>query len=288
MSGTTSSYELGDGGSIPRVSERFCATDSDLPLQSSDGVLYKVHRRNLELHSEGFAAAAAISAASDCSEIVQLSESSAVLDLLLQYIYRQRQPDLDDIDFGTLAELAEAVEKYEIYSAMKVCSMHMRDAITLHAAEVLHYAFKHDYIQVMDAAAPLTIGLSLKHLATCWAPSPEIWLVWVQYHQAWLDILSFAHRCDIPRTQHCKNQCTWDMLRTNVACNLGATPGVLRDLQQVFGSAQRVLQVRCSACYNEMTSWRKQVEAHVIDLPKFSTLRQTIGSSYATSPRYQW
>ena len=135
---------------VPRVSERcesplfpscLCETigvyevftvrapDSDITMQSSDGVLYKVHRKNLELHSEGFASADAISVASDNAddtEVVHLSESSAVLDLLLQYMYRQRQPDLADVEFPILADLAEAAEKYEVYSAMTICNVHMR------------------------------------------------------------------------------------------------------------------------------------------------------------------
>ena len=100
-----------------------CSTDSDITLQSSDGVLYKVHRKNLGIHSEGFAAADAISASTDDnnnSEIVHLSESSVVLDLLLQYMYHQHQPDLEDVDFQVLAE---AAEKYEVYSATAVCNL---------------------------------------------------------------------------------------------------------------------------------------------------------------------
>jgi len=82
-----------------------------------------------------------------------------VLDLLLQYMHRQRQPDLGDVDFQTLAELAEAAEKYEVYSAMTV---YMGYAIKNHAAEVLRYAFKYDYPKVMDVAAPLTINMSVQ------------------------------------------------------------------------------------------------------------------------------
>jgi hypothetical protein len=100
-----------------------CSTDSDITLQSSEGVLYKVHRKNLGIHSEGFAAADAISASTDDnnnSEIVHLSESSVVLDLLLQYMYRQRQPDLEDVDFQASADLAEAAEKYE-FTQLRLC-----------------------------------------------------------------------------------------------------------------------------------------------------------------------
>ena len=81
------------------------------------------------LHSETFAAADAISAATgavDNSEIVSLSENSATLDLLLQFMYRQRQPDLAVVAFEILSELAEAAEKYEVYSAMSMCYVHMR------------------------------------------------------------------------------------------------------------------------------------------------------------------
>jgi len=66
------------------------------------------------LHSEGFASTNAISAASDSAndtELVHLSKSSTVLYLLLQYMYHQCQPDLVDVEFLILADLAEAAEK---------------------------------------------------------------------------------------------------------------------------------------------------------------------------------
>jgi hypothetical protein len=103
-----------------------CATDSDITLQSSDGVLFKVHKKNLEMHSEGFAGADAIAkqSASD-NEVVPLTESSAVLELLLQYMYRQPQPDLKNVDFETLAGVAEAAEKYQVFTAISWCKMLM-------------------------------------------------------------------------------------------------------------------------------------------------------------------
>jgi hypothetical protein len=104
-----------------------CAADSDITLQSSDGVLFKVHRKNLEVHSEGFAGADAISPGGSLSdEVVLLSESSAVLDLLLQHMYRGPQPDLKKIHFNLLAALAEAAEKYQVFGASNICQMHMR------------------------------------------------------------------------------------------------------------------------------------------------------------------
>ena len=104
-----------------------CAADSDITLQSSDGILFKVHRKNLEVHSEGFAGADAIATGMSLGdEVVPLSESSAVLDLLLRHMYRGPQPDLRKIDFKLLAALAEAAEKYQVFGASNICQMHMR------------------------------------------------------------------------------------------------------------------------------------------------------------------
>lgn len=105
-----------------------CADDSDITLQSSDGILFKVHRKNLEVHSEGFAAADSISGTGpeSKSEIVLLSETSTTLDLLLQYMYRQPQPDLQQVDFDTLAGVAEAAEKYQVYAAISICRIFMK------------------------------------------------------------------------------------------------------------------------------------------------------------------
>lgn len=98
------------------------AADSDITFESCDHVLFKVHRTNLECHSEGFSPPPGTSL---FDEIVPLPESSEVLDLLFQYMYPQRQPDLTAIPFNIIAGLAEAVEKYQVYAAMGVCSTKM-------------------------------------------------------------------------------------------------------------------------------------------------------------------
>ena len=52
------------------------------------------------------------------NEVVALTETSTVLEILLQYMYRQPQPDLERVDFETLAGVAEAAEKYQVFAAM--------------------------------------------------------------------------------------------------------------------------------------------------------------------------
>jgi hypothetical protein len=87
-------------------------------------VLFQVHRMNLEMHSEGFAAAGECTIPAS-SEALDLPETAAVLELLLQYMYRQPQPDLTQVKFVDLSDLAEAAEKYQVYPAMEICKVMM-------------------------------------------------------------------------------------------------------------------------------------------------------------------
>jgi hypothetical protein len=58
--------------------------------------------------------------------VVQLPESAATLHLLFRFCYPERHPDLEGLEFNILASLADATEKYKLYSAMNVCKIRMR------------------------------------------------------------------------------------------------------------------------------------------------------------------
>jgi hypothetical protein len=99
------------------------ASDYDITLRSCDNVIFRVHKKYLEMNSQGFAAPASTVFTPD--EVVSLTESSTVLDLLLQHIYPGPQPDLREIKFAVLSGVAEAAQKYEVWSAMSVTKVHM-------------------------------------------------------------------------------------------------------------------------------------------------------------------
>ena len=48
-----------------------------------------------------------------------------MLELVFQYMYPMRQPDLKKVDFTTLVSLSETVEKYQVFSAMEICKVRM-------------------------------------------------------------------------------------------------------------------------------------------------------------------
>ena len=63
-------------------------------------------------------------------EIVWLTEDSATLELLFQFMYPQHPPELKNVDFVTVMSLAEAAEKYEVFFAIFACKTFIR--YTLH------------------------------------------------------------------------------------------------------------------------------------------------------------
>ena len=96
---------------------------ADLTVHSGDGVAFKVFSKDLETYSDVFPSREALS---DTSEEIVLPETAKVLELLFQFTRRQRQPDLRCVKFAIIAQLAEAVEKYEVFTAIELCKTHMR------------------------------------------------------------------------------------------------------------------------------------------------------------------
>ena len=98
------------------------AADSDVTFQSSDGVLFLIRRKNLEAITGAFPGPEF----STGGEIVPLTEPAKVLEIMFQFIYPRRHPTLEKLNFELILAVAEAVEKYEIFSAMKTCEVQLR------------------------------------------------------------------------------------------------------------------------------------------------------------------
>lgn len=96
---------------------------ADLQFRSSDNVIFKVFRKHLQSHSEGFDAPA--QSTISALDIVQLSESADVLEQLFRFMSNQPQPDMTALSFPLLMGLAEAAEKYQVYSALQLTKLYM-------------------------------------------------------------------------------------------------------------------------------------------------------------------
>ena len=92
-------------------------SDADVTFLSSDNVTFKLHRKYLEATTGGFPSAEFETQ----GELVRLTEPSSVLEVMFQFVYPRRHPKLDKQDFSTVLAIAEAVEKYEVFSAINTC-----------------------------------------------------------------------------------------------------------------------------------------------------------------------
>jgi hypothetical protein len=88
-----------------------CSLEVDVHIVSSDSVAIGAHTVNLALFGGGFPS----------EKVIHLEEASDVLQLLLRFMHNTRQPDLNTTSFSQLFSLAEAAEKYQVYSAMGNC-----------------------------------------------------------------------------------------------------------------------------------------------------------------------
>lgn len=168
-----------------------CHQATDIILKSSNGVLFGAHTSNLEQFTHAFPISGSIPFA---GEVVLFPDmTSTVLELFLQFTHHQRQPDLSSISFTDLASLAEAVEKYEVYSATEACKANMQcvhpvlrcipliiHSFSLqaadHAPQVLTYALKHNHRQICDIAAEHAHDLKLPGIPSI---DSAVWLGWV-------------------------------------------------------------------------------------------------------------
>ena len=99
-----------------------CPLQTDLVLVSSDGHRFGTHMTNLGEFTGSFP----LQITPGNGEEVQMPDlDSKALSLFLKYVHHHRQPDLSNVPFTIITELAEAVEKYDVYSATEICKVQM-------------------------------------------------------------------------------------------------------------------------------------------------------------------
>jgi len=99
--------------------------ERDVVFKSSDNVLFHVESKNLERYAAIFPLENHL-LPSMTTDVVPLSENSTTLELLFQFIRPDSPPDLRGInDFVMLFALAEAAEKYIVYSARTICAVRL-------------------------------------------------------------------------------------------------------------------------------------------------------------------
>jgi hypothetical protein len=96
---------------------------TDITFRSSDGVLFHLHRRNLETHTGAFPGP---EFSVGPGETVDLTEPSEILEIVFGLMYPQKQPDIEEMPFMVVIQVAEAIEKYQVFSAMKAYEFRLK------------------------------------------------------------------------------------------------------------------------------------------------------------------
>lgn len=99
--------------------------DADATFKSSDHVVFKIHRKQLQMISGSLSPGRS---SMDFGETVSLPETSDVLEILFQFIHppsrsgaNYRQPSVMKMEPNLFFRVADAAEKYAILGAMNVC-----------------------------------------------------------------------------------------------------------------------------------------------------------------------
>jgi hypothetical protein len=93
-------------------------------VKTGDGNILGAHSENLGALSRSFPQPAAVPGAS--LPVTTVNEDSDVVELMLKFMHYMPFPDLSELPIDLLTRLADAAEKYEIYSAMSTCRSEMR------------------------------------------------------------------------------------------------------------------------------------------------------------------
>jgi len=260
------------------LSPRFCASDYDLTLESCDHVTFRVHKSVLEKNSHGFGSPEHTISEPDTP--VVLSETSSVLELLLQYLYPGPQPSLKKVEFIDLAGLAEAAQKYEVWSAMEVSKLHMRNAIPAHGFEVLIYAAKHDFDFLADEAVEYS----------CWVPmadavdklNPKYFRAFAKYFDQYRScinrLVDFRSYCHWDEHNGAKLCIHWAYTVNQLHIKLLNLRGPLAKVREIFEVPPQfdfpdgnVADPPCFSCYLDMEGWRSECDKELRWIKKMST-----------------
>ncbi|EDR09357.1 uncharacterized protein LACBIDRAFT_293853 [Laccaria bicolor S238N-H82] len=163
----------------PWVNTKFSLHDSDIEVRSVDGFIFQLHRVVLGVTTGVFPG----SEIETDGEMVQLTEPAKVLGILFAFLYPKAHPDLHGEPFETVAAVAEAAGKYEVFSAASTCNERLLNFLPQHAPEILVHAVKHDYPRLISATLPHFARAPLIPVMEKLPPSYMV--PWARYHEAW-------------------------------------------------------------------------------------------------------
>ncbi|KAL4263395.1 hypothetical protein AB1N83_006141 [Pleurotus pulmonarius] len=243
---------------------------------------------------------------------IELTESSATLEILFQFMHNQPQPiaTIATLSFNSLVALVSAVEKYQVHAAKEACRNRLRECIPRQPLKVLHIATIHRYTSLMDEAAPYTLGLPLKDIQS--TLTANMFIAWVHYHHSFSLLLHQIQTYQSPTRYHWESlkdkpgvktmdsPCeVWTELYAKVVWRIGGWVGGIVGLndstsdndnnninangntgggiKEIFRQTREVIGLRCMSCPKWMVDWEEEVLYRMGKMKKFTFHIQRIG-----------
>ncbi|KAH0581491.1 hypothetical protein H2248_011206 [Termitomyces sp. 'cryptogamus'] len=254
--------------SNPTRSTSFRESDADITFKSSDHVLFGIHRKNLQTSTGVFPPAEF----SPDGEVVQLSEDAETLEILFQFVYPRRHPTLLETPFLILAKVSEAAEKYQVFAAMNICNIRMEQALPRFPVEVLNYAAKHGYPNLVEAAVPCLLDMPMEIVVQ--KLSDSLVVPWVVFRQRWSNVVLKFVRTPIEGTnfqgQNGSKSCRYGCVHGGgLIGDIWQILDERRSLNAVIG-AYAMLKPPCAHITINTVELRAKLSAELGAIPAFS------------------
>ncbi|KAL1699479.1 hypothetical protein EV121DRAFT_284054 [Schizophyllum commune] len=159
------------------------ATPTSIAFVSSDNVTFYIDRAKLDRAAD-FSPPALVS--SSPTDPVRLAESSETLELLFRFVYCDVDIDLTSHSFYDVEKLAMSAEKYQVFSALAVCRLYMKNNMESYPVGVMAYAARNGHRDIVDAVAPHTLAKSARTMYE--ALPPAYMIAWTLYRGEYQDI----------------------------------------------------------------------------------------------------
>ncbi|KZW03504.1 hypothetical protein EXIGLDRAFT_758853 [Exidia glandulosa HHB12029] len=172
-------------GASPTIHASFNHTDSDVTLASADGTRFHVHLANLAAFSLKFREMIDIGQKDPNVEIIQLSESTETLAILLAMCYPAEDPP---VDFSTLEPAVvlgcyEAAVKYQMWVAGLALRSFVEPIVSVDPFQLARLAHKLCESVLLNKAAQATLEVDiLANAALYSAKSGPLWSHLLEYH----------------------------------------------------------------------------------------------------------
>ncbi|KAG6808796.1 hypothetical protein H0H92_002877, partial [Tricholoma furcatifolium] len=210
-------------------------------------------------------------------EIVPLTEDSSTLERLFQYVYPRRHPEIEPLEFDDLYKLAKAAEKYEVYCVMSICKNRMRYFTEMHPAQVLNYAFRHNYPDTFEAATSGLLDRPIDEAIEKVLPPLAIpWVRDIYMHDLHIDDVLFK----VLYKNSC-NRLLEKAIKSHQNCNRNRCYGIQRTTRlQLWEDLGDRRSHAAFAKFNETTSSGIFINSDCLDkifaqMPKFDSFLKT-------------